>query len=243
MRLERLSPSQLVLYRANPCLWLGKYYMGWKDEAGPAAWRGSAVEAGLNVWLAGWVSGPSANNGPYDTARVRFELDAQGDVSEEVDKQRQLVNPMIDEAARACATLPLRPTTQMRCEHFLDGVNVPLLCFVDYDYPDFLFDLKTTERIPTEPRADHVLQCAIYSAARKKPARLLYVSAKKHQWFELTGEQVAEGLADARRAAQAIVALCEIFDLPTQAARTMCPNWDDFRWSDATKAKAMEIWA
>ena len=236
MKLERLSPSQLTLYRANPCLWLGKYHFGWRDEAGPAAWRGSAVEAGLNAIL---HQQPNA----IELANGRFEQDAQGLADDAAAKNRALIEPMLDEAIDATTELPRKPAMQVRCEHFLEGVNIPLLCFVDYDWPDFLMDLKTTERIPTEPRADHILQCAIYSAARKKPARLLYVSAKKHSWFELTPEQVAAGLQEARLAAQAIVALCEWFDTPEQAARVMVPAWDDYRWTPALKEAAMRIWA
>lgn len=239
MKLDRLSPSQLVLFKNNPCLWLLKYHFGARDDVGPAAWRGSAVEAGLNAALGTDVR---LVDRCLPHAVGRFELDAQGLADDDVAKQRDLIEPMLSQAIMACGTLPAKPMQQVRVDHHLDGVSVPLLCFVDYDYPEFLFDLKTTERIPGEPRDDHVLQCAIYSAARKKPARLLYVSGKKSQWYELSEEQIAEGLADARRAAQAIQALCEIFDLPTQAARTMVPNFSDFRWSDATKQKALELW-
>ena len=237
MKLDRLSPSQLTLYRANPCLWLGKYHWGWKDDAGPAAWRGSAVEAGLTYALRG---DPAS---ALPAALGRFEIDAQGVADDAVEKQRALIEPMLTQAIDATKDLPRDPTYQQRVETYLDGVSIPILCYVDYDWPDFLKDLKTTERIPSKPRADHVMQVAIYSAARKKPGGLIYVSDKRHQSYELTEDQVAEGLADARRAAQAIVSLCEWFDTPEQAARVMVPAWDDFRWTPTLKEKAMEIWA
>lgn len=240
MRLERLSPSQLTLYRANPCLWLGKYRFGWREDFGPAASRGNAIEAGLNHALSDSVRLVDRSL-PY--AMERFELDAQGVADDDVQKQRELIEPMLAQAIMACGGWPSGPMYQVRVEHHIEGVSVPILGYLDFEWADRIVDLKTTERIPSEPRADHILQCAIYSDARKKPASLLYVSGKKFQWYELTPEQIAEGLADARRAAQAIESLCIVFDTPQKAARVMTPNFDDFRWSDTTREAAKAVWS
>lgn len=239
MKLEYTSPSQMVLFKANMCKWLLTKQMGVDDPVGPAAWTGKAVESGLDIVLTG-----DKTFSPRDKAMMTFEAEAQGEVSDKIDEYRALVYPMLDEAIDATTELPRLEghNIQFNIRHFLDGVNIPIVGRLDYEWPEFIMDLKTTKRIPSEPKPDHVLQVSIYAAARQKGARLLYVSGKKHQWFTLTDEQIESGLADARRVARAMVALCERYETPEEASKFMVPDFSDFRWSDITKAKALEVW-
>ena len=49
-----LSPSSLRLFRAEPACWIGRYMLKVPDEAGAGAWRGQAVEAGVDRLLFGF---------------------------------------------------------------------------------------------------------------------------------------------------------------------------------------------
>ena len=233
-RLKHLSPSSLNLFRAQPALWVGKYLMGWKDAAGPAAWRGQAVEAGLDSVLYG-------REDSAQRAMGRFELDASGESTEAIDKQRALIAPMLAQATEACKTAGIPTGRQFKIEHHMDGVPWPIIGFIDYLYPDFSFDLKTTERAPSSARSDHILGQSVYAAATKRPAKLLYVTPKKAVWFEVDPEQQRVGLEEVGRLGRAVAALLALSDDPVELLRALPCDFSDFHWNDELKAEAIKI--
>ncbi len=235
--IKHLSASQLCLFRSSPALWVGRYLLNWQDEAGPAAWRGSAVEAGLDLVL----YNRSAGKGTVTKQALRqFEHEAQGDAAEDVEKQRQLIAPLVDNAGLACLALPVPTARQFRVEYWLDDMEWPVVGYVDYLWPDFLVDLKTTERMPSEPKADHLLQVSLYAAATERQARLLYVTPKKYQWFEISPEQQEAGLQEARRIARNIKSLLALSDNPHRLLSALPMDFDNFRWSTPLKQLAMQ---
>jgi PD-(D/E)XK nuclease superfamily len=223
--IKHLSPSSLCLYRSSPTIWVLKYLLGAKDEAGPPAWRGSAVEAGLDAHFA-------RHSAPLEAAETRFELDAQGEASDDIQKQRELIPAFLGQTVMACMGADVPTKSQHKIELRLDGIEWPILGYVDYLYPDWLFDLKTTERLPSAPKPDHVIQCAIYSEATGRPAKLLYVTPRKSAWYEITPEMQAEGLAEAHRLAGNIAALLALSDDPRKLLRALPVDPDNFRWND-----------
>lgn len=235
--IRHLSPSSLGLYRSDPGLWARKYLLGWKDDAGPAAWRGSAVETGVAAWL---------HDLPLDEAitkaHERFELDAQGLADDATEKQRALIQPMMVVAAEAA--LPFssqRPALQIKIEHWIDGVSVPLLMYLDFGFRDFDLDLKTTERIPSEPRPEHLFQIGLYGAARKRPQKVLYVSAKKYALYDVTEEQSAAAVRDAANAALALERFLSLSSDPKVLASIFSPTTDGFRWNDTLRNMEKEL--
>lgn len=236
MSISHLSPSSLSLFRSQPALWVGRYLLGWRDEAGPAAWRGSAVEAGLDVILYK-VAGD-----PWVKACERFELDAQGEARDDMDKQRGLLAPLLVQATEAVRHFgSMMPNArQFKIEHRLDGIEWPILGYVDYLYPEFGFDLKTTERMPSEPRADHVMQVSIYAAATKRPFKLLYVTPKKFQWFDVEPEQQSAALYEATMIARNIQALLRLSADPARLLAALPADFENFRWSPNLKQLHMQ---
>jgi len=235
--IRHLSPSSLSLYRSDPGLWARRYLLKWQDSAGPAAWRGSAVEAGLAAVLHG-------QNDFREKARERFELDAQGLADEATEKQRQLIGPMLDVAIEAASSdFSPRPALQIKIEHWLDGIPVPLLMYLDFGFQDFDMDLKTTERIPSEPREDHLFQIGLYHAARKRPQKVLYVSAKKFALYDVTDEHAAAAVRDAVNAARALERYLSLSSDPKVLAGIFSPSTEGFRWNDNLRKMEAELWA
>src|SRR5690242_19227681 len=91
--IDHLSASSLNLWMANPREWAVRYLAKETEEADPSMWRGAAVEAGLTCRLRG---------GSVEQARAaawdNFELNALGEVSDEVEAERSLVSAMLDRA-------------------------------------------------------------------------------------------------------------------------------------------------
>jgi hypothetical protein len=109
--IDHLSAGSLNLWIANPREWAVRYLAKEPDDgADPALWRGTAVEAGLGHWLAG-RSIDQAQAAACDA----FELNAVGDLSDDVEAERSLVQTMVD---RACTwpTPGALTGTQLRIE-------------------------------------------------------------------------------------------------------------------------------
>jgi hypothetical protein len=233
--IKHLSPSSLNLFRAAPARWVMSYLFKVRDSAGPAAWRGIAVEAGAQHLLYG-----SNMNAATAAMMENFEANAQGEVSDEIDKERAVLPGMLEQAGKAFLDWPRPVAKQMKIEHWFDGVSVPLIGYIDFIFDDCLVDLKTTKALPSAPKAAHCRQVALYEAAKGKPAKLAYVTAKKHAVYDV---DTAAYLTELRRDALTLQALLDKCDTPNEVAQITPLDLDSFYWSDLGQAnQAIEIW-
>lgn len=236
--IKHLSPSSLLTYQSNPSLWVGRYLLKWPDEAGPKAWVGNAVEAGLASYLG------SDELPPLQAALRQYEERAQGDMSDDVAAARAEIEPML---RQACDAMKDRkgsyPTYQQKVEWFVDGIEVPVIGYKDFQFLDNrVMDLKTTRAMPSAPKPDHAAQVGFYMIASKAEiGELLYVTPKKAAIYTITVEQANEAVKPLVRAARAVRSLLSITTSPYQALSIFAPDFDDFRWSEGTKKAALEV--
>jgi len=233
--IRHLSPSSLNLWREQPGLWTLRYLNGFREDAGAAAWRGSAVEAGLEHFL---------RKRDLEAAELHavasFEANAQGLADDETDAERQLLVPMLRRAVDAFCEAPDLIATQLKVELFLDGVPVPVIGYADFVLEDgSIIDLKTTKQCPSAPKPDHARQVALYSEARQAPASLLYVTAKRSERYPV--EDTAPHIAAMRRDALALQWFLERHEDGQSALRSLPCNTDHFFWSDNAIRRLIEI--
>lgn len=236
--ISKLSPTSLNLWRSSPGLWALRYLGKFFDQAGPGAWRGTAVEKGLQSWFIK-QNGDEA----YARALEAFEKEAQGLADDETDTERNNIAPMLDMAIKATGHLPAPYFgAQARVEYVFQDVDVPVIGFIDFILEDgSIFDLKTTKACPSEPKADHARQVALYMAGRNCPGSLLYVTAKKSAHYPISEELKESALESMRRDALSLQAFLNGQKDPISAIRSLPMNDDDFRWSEAATAKLQEI--
>lgn len=227
--IKHLSPSSLSLWTANPALWCGKYLLGWRDEGGPAMFRGTAVEAGLSAFLHG------EGNADF-VALQNFEANAQGQADDDWQQARAEIQPMLTQAMNALmAQKGTRPLMQKKVTHWVDGLPVPVIGYLDYQWPEIeVLDLKTTNRIPSTPRPDHAAQVGLYCRCERTAGRLLYVSKSKSASYTLSEEEASAAFEPMIRAAKSLGYFLEHCRDGTDALRMLPINTDDFRWSDTT---------
>ena len=91
--IDHLSPSSLIKFRSEQANWVAHYLYGIRDDAGPAAWRGSAVESGLHAWLHG-----ETFEAALERALTQFDLAASGLHTDDIDKARGEIEPMLRQA-------------------------------------------------------------------------------------------------------------------------------------------------
>lgn len=235
--IKHLSPSSLNLYGANAALWCGRYLLGWKDDFGPAAARGSAIEAGLDVWLF-----ERNSTGAVTRASEKFDELTGGVIDDDHDAERANVVTMLQQAMEATKDLPKPVARQVRIEYYANGVEVPIIGFVDYAFEGFDLDLKTTKALPSSIKPDHGRQVSTYHGARQKPQKLLYVTGKKFGLLDLTDNEAAMHLRDIDRLASSLRHMLRKAEDAHDAARMFPIIRDDFRWSDKTLTLADDIW-
>jgi len=237
--IAHLSPSSLRLYREEPAAWVVKYLFRVKDESGPGAWRGLAVEKGLDTYLYSGGDG----NAAHSAMHTEFERLATGLADDKTVKERANLDDFLKQSIMALSGQPMPLHRQKRIEVRLPGIEVPLIGFVDYEWPQFGIDLKTTMRLPSEPQPAHVEQMAVYMQATGKPFSLLYATPKKSAVYEVTKDMAVDALERVQRGANAIRHMLALAETPHDAAAIFSPDMSSFYWSEEMIAKAKEIYS
>lgn len=186
--IKNLSASSLNKWRAEPKNW-GRYYLKGEREDGPFFWRGDAVEAGLYMLL---------REEPIDVAVAEahriFEQKALGDLTEDVEAERKLITPMVNQAKLWKPPGELN-ATQLKVELHFQVIPVPILGYLDFAFDGIDVDCKSTKKLPSAPSWDHVRQVSLYRTARGRRGALLYVTDKRNAFFEIGDEQMNEAMA------------------------------------------------
>ena len=235
--IKHLSPSSLNLYAANPCLWVGRYLSGWQDDMGPAGHRGSAVESGLDHWLF-----ERNQDQACVVAGNRFAELTGGQCDEEHDAERANITPMLSQAIIALKDFEKPVARQIKVEYWANGVEVPIIGYVDYLWEDFGVDLKTTKACPSSIKSDHGRQVALYAAAKERPFKVLYVTGKKSAIYDLTAEDQASHLRNLERQARAVRHLLKHAENAEDAGKFFAPEFSDFRWGPKTMDAANQAY-
>jgi hypothetical protein len=236
--ITHLSASSLRLYREEPAAWCVKYLLRIKDESGPGAWRGTAVEAGLDRLLFGYDKDMA-----IASMRAKWDELAQGVVDDKAAKEYEALEDFLAQAQRAVSNRPVPLTKQSKISIDIPGIEIPLIGYVDYRWEDCGLDLKTTMRMPSEAKPDHVEQMAIYSKATGLPFSLLYVTPKKFSIHEVTEAMAAEALERVYRGARAIRHMLSKVESATDALRLYSPAMDSWNWSPPMIEAAQAVYA
>lgn len=237
--IKRLSPSSLNLWQGEPAFWVLKYLHGMRDDAGPAAKRGTAVEAGLDHWIGGNRDLAFCQKAAHDN----FLLNTGGQADDAHEAERSAISPMLEQATAAIGSGVRLLARQVAIETWLDGIEVPVIGYCDYVLEDgSIIDLKTTHRLPSSPKPDHLRQVAIYAQARQAPVSLLYVTPRKFSRMHVPAEACQEAIEDIRRVARSLRTVLAMSDTPKDAAEFVAPDYSKFYWSTETTSKGKEIW-
>jgi hypothetical protein len=236
--IEHLSASSINTFVAQPAFWAMRYLLGWKDEGNEKMWRGSAVEAGLDQILFG------RTDEAVPSAIQAFEENAQGECSDPIEKERNNLPAFIEQAASAVGGLPKPDGRQLKFEYRAEGIEAPIIGYTDYEWETFGLDLKTTYRIPRQAvPTTHARQMGLYTVAKRKPFKLLYVSPKDAAMREFTQEELENHCKAIISIAHGIRRALSLSDDPVEVARIFYPDFDSFYWSsDEAKAEASKIW-
>lgn len=236
--LDHLSPSALNCYAEQPAFWLLKYLYGYRDDGSPAAWRGSAVEAGLDHWLY-----RKNESDPLAAAFTRFELDAMGLCDDATDRERNRIAPMLAQAIGRMGDRPPPTVRQLAVEYWFDGIEIPIVGKIDYEWEEFGTDLKTAGRMPSQISSGHARQISLYQAARRKPYNILYVTTAKAEFKSLSKEETEESLKRLEWYAHKLRGVLAMFSEKSDLAGVFVPDFDHYFWrNEESRIAASEVW-
>lgn len=238
--IKHLSPSSLRLYREEPAAWVVRYLMGVKDEMGASAWRGRAVEAGCDRLLFQEGDGPA-----HDAMHDEFEKSAQGVADDKTVKERADLVAYLAQCRLSFKEMkwPTPLTRQTKISIELPGVEVPLIGFADWTWSDFGVDLKTTQRMPSAAKPEHIEQVACYMEATGKPFSLLYVTPKKWALYPVTEHEARDAMVRVRRGAAAVRALLDRCRNSGDALSIFSPDMSSWNWSPEMILAANKFYA
>ena len=243
--ITHLSASSVNLFISQPAMWACSYLMKKRTPVGPAAHRGTAIEAGVE---AGLFDPDMPVSECQKVATAKFHSLTRLSADQRIEKERETIEPSVAVALTELRQygIPERPTEgrQSKLELTIPGVPVPVWGFLDFFWPDhgIILDLKTSARIPSEISDAHARQGALYlQHGSNLQMRFGYVSSKKIAVYVL--EDAQRHLASFVQAAQAIERLLSLSDDSEALTRCFAPDLSSFYWGDASARRlAVEIW-
>jgi hypothetical protein len=230
-----LSPSSINKFITSPGLWARQYLGGVKEGGNVKMWRGSAVEAGYVAALR-----QLAPCCALDVAKDSFWLNVEENSvnaqdTAEVKGQECLIKPMLEQCLRWAPPSALN-AAQIKIEHWFPDVPVPVIGYVDLAFEGIDIDLKTTTRCPSKPDPSHVRQVSLYRAARERAGGLLYVTDKKHAYFDVDDQMMGAALVQLNDAALKLTKLLAAFDKPQDIIDVLPIDWDHWMAPKAAAA-------
>jgi hypothetical protein len=236
-----VSPSQINTFLNCPAYWASTRLAGIYIPAGPAAARGSAIEAGL---VAGMLSEAGMGvdamvevaHAHFDSEHARAALNLGNDP---VAQQRAQIAPAVANAWPVLTqygkvSVPDDTRNQWEVVAAMPGdLGIHMRGFTDFVFPDagVIVDLKTTSRVPSQISIAHQRQMAFYAMACPGYAiDVMYASPAQVRVFRMTPEQVQRGWRQCVATVQCMQRLLATADTIEQLCGMLIPNLDSIVW-------------
>ena len=236
------SFSSVSKFRRNPSEWLVHYGLGLKSPSSPAMTRGTLAEFGAYYKI---KRGMQQKDGK-DFAKLirhRFKkmkyLNAEQECDNAIVISKKFEEQLYERQLRDIVSY------QKELVEKIVGLKYPVRLFTDFEYEHIIVDLKSTLRLPSSPKIDHIRQQALYSVVHRKPIALLYATPKKTLWYELSEQDIMDGyqeLINDFKSLENYINMCK--NNLEEAIKITPLNTDPnpFSWDNNIKQEAIKIW-
>jgi hypothetical protein len=246
--IDHLSASHVNLFVAQPALWAVSYLLKKRTPVGPAAHRGTAIEAGVEAGLFD-PEMPVAEC--IGIAESKYHSLTRLNADPRVEKERSTI---ADSVRIALAELrqygiPDKPAdgegrqNKIIVQH--PDLPIPFIGYIDFRWSQhgIIGDLKSTARMPSEMSDAHARQGALYThSGSNMQTRMVYVTPKKI--CAMLVEDTDKHYADLIKAAKAIERFLSLSDDGEFLTHCFYPDMGSFYWGDASaKHIAQEVWS
>lgn len=237
-KINHLSPSSINLWVNDPCRWCLKYLMKIDSDYGASAQRGHIIESALEKLIS---KGEVVTQKELEAIFVKNMIDKQIDVEagKAVEEIKNLMS-YYTVAAENCKYSNL-VNYQERVEVQYGDLPIPIIGFIDFVFDDFILDLKTTSKMPSNCPETVKRQMAVYSMVYTDRKMIVdYVTPKKYQTFQLDELQLYR--RQVYDICMGLMRFLSTSDSPLQLTQSFHPNFDHWAWDDKMKNEAKKIW-
>ena len=238
---DRLSPSSLNLWAAEPALWVMERLLNRRSPAGAAAARGKAAEAGIHAGLMGPELPVAAC---VAAAEQAFDQEMALSPDGRREAERKNLAGYVEHGLAELRQYGVPTAYQEKVTITIDDVPIPIIGFIDwrFDQHGLIVDLKTSERLPSAISESHGRQGAVYaSAAGNFGMRFAYVKptvGKKDgravAVYEMSGDDIRRHLEALRQIAIRLGRFLALSNDRRELAGLVVPNYDSFYWNHRT---------
>lgn len=237
-----LSPSMLNLWISQPAMALMRIAGIRDNEAGPAAWRGNAVDR---------MSASAAFYPDRDieqltqTALEIFDDELDGSSQDHFEKkvlqEREAIPAYLEQAVdfyRSLGETPEESQGKVTC--MLDDIPVPMLGYFDLLYADKVRDTKTVGRMVSKLTDAHARQASFYAYATNREPWIDYVGKKEVRAYKVPTPEFwnKQNILAAKTLERVLAHSDDIFE----CCQLVFPDLDHWMWGETTKTAAKAIW-
>lgn len=239
---EYLSASTINLWIAQPALCLLKI-AGIRDgEAGPAAWRGNAIDrVAAAIAAEPKTSATNLKKIGSDVYKTSIEKALDNHDQEKIESERKMIDPMIEQCIKFYGSLEGKfKEEQGRVNVRVGDCPVPWVGYFDLLYEDKVRDVKSVGRTTNKLTSSAARQASIYALGTGREPWVDYVSKTAVNPFKVNN--VSQRLREMERAAFTLERTLSFSDDIFECCRCVFPDMDSFYWGETTKLAAMDIW-
>jgi hypothetical protein len=184
------SFSSVSQFARSPCQWICTYGLGLRSPSSPAMTRGNLSEFGAYYKIKRGMQQKDdkafAKLITHRFKKLKF-LDAEKEIANAIEIAKQFEKVLYERQLRNIVGY------QSQMIKNIDGLKYPVRAFTDFEFDNIIVDAKSTMRMPSYPKSDHLRQQALYSKLYDKPTALLYATPKKTMYYELNNEDIENG--------------------------------------------------
>jgi len=228
--IPRLSPSSLNMAGMQLPFWLLERVYGFKFGAGPAAARGTAIEAGV----AHGLMNPTAEVAACQAIALA-DFDGRHPKAgifpdPRCEKERAMIAPTVAVALAELRLYGVPSAMQTAIRHEIEGLP-PFLGFLDFswEHHGLIIDLKTSSRMSSEISTSHGRQVAMYLHNTNYSGRLCYATPKAVAVYAL--DNPAEHMADLVNTAHRLGRFLSISKDRAELAGLLIPDYSHWIWN------------
>ena len=236
------SFSSVGKFITNPSAWLCHYGLGLKSPSTPAMVRGNVSEFGAYYKLKK-ASQIKSDKLCSKLLKWKFDRNKFIEIGKELDNSIAIADVFTKFLQERQLTRIV--SYQKEVSKKINGLDYPVRAFTDFEFDNIIVDAKSTMRMPSAPKHDHIRQQALYSKLYNKPTALLYATPKKTMYYELEQNDINDGYNQIMSYFKSLENYIKRCNNSLEEAIKITPLYTDpnpFAWDHNIKQEAEKIW-
>ena len=236
------SFSSVSKFIRNPSEWLCHYSLGLRSPSNAAMTRGNLAEFGTYYKIKRGMNGKDGKAFSklieHRFKKLKF-LNAESEIKNAISIAEHFEKILYERQLRDIKSYQREEVKKV------EGLKYPVRMFTDFEFENLIVDAKSTLRLPSSPKIDHIRQQGLYSKLYNKPTALMYATPKKSLFYELTNDDVDIGYNETYNHFKSLENYIKRCNNSLEEAIKTTPLYTDpnpFAWDINIKQEAEKIW-